>query len=746
MDKPLVTVVIPCHNYAAYVTDAIRSVQRQTLNNFECFVVNDSSTDESAAVISEAIKGDARFSQIFATHASLSASRNMGIAAGDAPFLCCLDADDMMGSEEYLETIVSELEKDRTVGIGFSCIQVMDASGVLGHVPSWPNGWDFDQQCKHVNQIPSLCVFRRDMWERAGGFRPYYRYVEDAEFWTTCGMIGFSARHVTTAPWFHYRLHNKSASQVHRTGEIPEPDWLEYHPGARDDQRPFAACGRPLRGSWPVRFYNEPDVTIIIPVGAGHEEIVKDALHSVEGQTHRYWECIVVNDTGYRLDLTGFPWAKEIGTKQVGAGGARNWGLHYAQGDFVVFLDADDMLKPDFLSETLDAYKRNGRYVYTDWLTHERMTNWQVHETPEYSFEAIRAKPSLHPVTALIPRRWALNVGGFDAELPALEDVDFFMRLFTHGYCGVRVAKPLMVYNLDTGSRRKNANGAMFQTMFKQLLKTRYAKFMEDEKMCDCVQPPKGLQPTAPTLENADAFRETYGEIVLARLMGRFTPVGAAEFRGPATRVSYGRRAKGDEFYIWEADLKYGDDTFELVENFGTEPEPTVVPTSPDNLAGNANQAAPLEPLPLGTQQLTDLQVQHLAETLGVPATEIAPQKDWLENFTPDVIPQVASLNEYGKDASHLSPGEFRELHQQQWLPDEPDRVPDEEFDTSDDDHAVNEDDDHKMTVGERNDTLPPDDSLAAQLAAEEALKVAKREERNRKDRERRAAKKTDAE
>jgi glycosyltransferase involved in cell wall biosynthesis len=659
MDKPLVTVVIPCHNYAEYVTDAIRSVQAQTLNNLECWIVCDACDDNSYDVASQATRGDARFHVVMALNRSLSATRNMGIALGSAPFLCCLDADDEMGSEEYLEILVSELEKDRTLGIAFSSIQVMDAKGVLGHVPNWPNGWDFEQQCKHVNQIPSLCVFRRDMWQRAGGFRPYYRYVEDAEFWTTCGMIGFSAVHATTQPWFHYRLHNKSASQVHRTGEIPEPDWLEWHPGARDNQRPFAACGNPPRGSWPVRFYHEPDVSIIIPVGKGHEEIVKDALHSVEGQTHRMWECIVVDDTwgrfGSRLDLTSFPWAKVYSTGKVrGAGAARNVGLKHAHAPYVVFLDADDMLKPDFLAATLAAYKQHGRYAYTDWLTHERMTNWQVHTTPEYSFEALRDKPSLHPVTALIPRRWALNVGGFDETLPAFEDVDFYMRLFTKGYCGVRVAQPLLIYNLDTGHRR--ADSENFRPKFHELLKKRYGKFMEDNTMCDCITPPKGKQPAAPSAENAAEYREAYGEIILARLMGRFTPEAPAEFRGPATRVSYGRRAKGDVFYIWQADLENSGDVFERVENFTTEPEPTIVPPAPSELS--------------------------------------TPEKIVGDVFAYDAPPVVL---------------------------DEPEN-------------------EHQTTVGERNDTLPPEQSEGLSF---DELQAQKKAERNVKDRERRAAKKT---
>src|SRR5258705_11257857 len=103
--KPLVTVVIPCHDYQDYVASAIHSVQAQSLNNFECYIVNDNSIDKSENVIQEAIQGDARFHYLEAKFGNLSATRNYGIAQGTAPFICMVDADDEIGNENYLEVL-----------------------------------------------------------------------------------------------------------------------------------------------------------------------------------------------------------------------------------------------------------------------------------------------------------------------------------------------------------------------------------------------------------------------------------------------------------------------------------------------------------------------------------------------------------------------------------------------------------------------------------------------------------------
>lgn len=573
------SVIIPCHNYGMFVGEAIESVLAQeTKQPYEVIVVLDRCTDNSAEVVAR--YADRGVKALVVDNGNLSATRNDGIREATGEYVACLDADDRLGSPLFLQVLSEALDADRTLGIAFTGIRIMDGDGNLGHLNAWPKGYDFDAQAQRRNQIPSCCLFRKEAWRRAGGFRPYFIYAQDAEFWTTVGAIGYGAKHVVADGWFQYRLHNKSQSQVHRTGEIPEPDWTEFHPWTKDNERPFAADGKPPRGSWPVRFYDKPDVSIIIPVGPGHEELVKDTLHSVEGQTHRFWECIVVNDTGKPICLEGFPWAKVVNTSGcLGAGAARNLGAKQSHATFLVFLDADDMLKPRFLEATLRAYQQNGRYAYTDWFTQDERGQKEIHPTPEYSFEAIWQRPSIHAVTALIPRKAFHDVGGFDESLPAFEDVDFYMKLLTKGYCGVRVPEALLLYNLHHGKRR--VEGEKRKEGFKTLLKQRYGDYMEGKTMCDCVEPPKGKKPAPPTPENAAEYREAYGEMVKIQWTWEYAPEGSTLFKGPATKAPYGRRAKGEVFYIWEKDLTSNPEMFTRIESYEAEAQATVVPSEP---------------------------------------------------------------------------------------------------------------------------------------------------------------------
>lgn len=628
-----VSVIIPCHNYEQYVGVAIESALKQeTTFDYEVIVVLDRCTDRSAEIVANYANRGVK--TITADNGNLSATRNDGIRGASGEYIVLLDADDKIGSPHFLQALADNLDADKALGVAFTGITVMDSEGKPGHFNAWPNGYDFEQQLKRRNQIPSCCMFRKEAWRRVGGFKTHFRYAEDAEFWLQVGSLGYTAKQVINEGWFHYRLHNNSHSKGHRDGTIPEPDWTEFYPFTKDNERPIASDGKPPLGSWPARFYDKPDVSIIIPVGKGHEQAVKNALHSVEGQTFRNWEAIVINDSGLPLDLeNGYSWAKVINTRgYIGAGAARNIGLKQSKAPFVVFLDSDDMLKPRFLELTMKTYRQNGKYAYTDWLTHENQTNWKAHETTEYTLEAFFQKPSIHPITALIPRQWALGVGGFDESLPAFEDVDFYLKMLTRGYCGARVKEPLLIYNIESGFRRKVGEGRLQE--FTALMTERYRAYMEGDKMCNCVEPPKGKAAVAPTSDAIiSEYREAYGDTLLIQFTWEQAPIGAITFKGPSTRVNYGRRARNDTFLIWQKDYEGHEDMFTLVRNYETEPEKTVIP----------------EPPPLVTMPIENVEI-HSEVTLPAgdyPKTDASPvveMPDWsLEPSVAHVTPEVAA-------------------------------------------------------------------------------------------------------
>lgn len=104
----MASVIVPVWNNEKYIGRCIQSIKEQSCNNFECFVVNDGSTDNSAKEAVKAIDCDKRFKLINQEHLGLSSARNLGLDASSSDFIFYVDADDSV-HPQMIETALSFL-------------------------------------------------------------------------------------------------------------------------------------------------------------------------------------------------------------------------------------------------------------------------------------------------------------------------------------------------------------------------------------------------------------------------------------------------------------------------------------------------------------------------------------------------------------------------------------------------------------------------------------------------------------
>jgi glycosyltransferase involved in cell wall biosynthesis len=568
---PKVSVVIPCHNYARYVGQAIESVLSQVGVDYELLVVQDLCTDNSAETVSAAISGKPNAVAYDTAFGNPADARNFGIEHANGEYIVCLDADDAIGNTLFLKILSEVLDKDRSVGIAFSSIRIMDADGNLGSPSQWPNGYDYDQQCQRHNQVPTCCMFRKDAWTRAGGYRRRYCPAEDADLWLRIGSLGYRAAHATTEPMFLYRLHSDSLSGEVRTDKKEEPDWVSDKPWTQNGDRPFASDGRPPRGSFPVRNYDRPLVSIVVPCAEHHRYLLPEALDSIETQTFRSWECIVVNDADTPLSLPAYPWAYVVDApKTRNAGKARNLGIAEAKAPYIAFLDADDVFSPRFLEHTLRHFAKTGRYVYTDWVSVNKEGKAESHTCPDYDPNLIFRQVSLHSVNILIPKVDLVAVSGFAEDMPAWEDVDLMMKLAVAGICGSRLPERLVVYRYLTGSLREH--GETIKGDLISLLRKRYSEYIEDKKMCKCREAPKVLN--ALTGDGADPKKGALVRVIYHGPPGAHAVIGASH-------TNYGRRSGEDIFYVHASDQAANPERFEHIPEAVVPVQETAMPPEP---------------------------------------------------------------------------------------------------------------------------------------------------------------------
>jgi glycosyltransferase involved in cell wall biosynthesis len=102
-----ISVITPAYNAAPYVADAVRSVLAQTHPDLRLFLIDDGSTDDTAAIA--AGFADPRVTLIRQPNAGVAAARNRGMGAADGDALLFLDADDWL-APAALATLAATLE------------------------------------------------------------------------------------------------------------------------------------------------------------------------------------------------------------------------------------------------------------------------------------------------------------------------------------------------------------------------------------------------------------------------------------------------------------------------------------------------------------------------------------------------------------------------------------------------------------------------------------------------------------
>jgi glycosyltransferase involved in cell wall biosynthesis len=101
----LISVIVPCYNQAQFLDQTLQSVLNQTYSNWECIIVNDGSPDNTAEIAQNWLKKDARFVYVDKKNGGLSSARNKGLELAKGDFIQFLDADDLLVSSKFQQSI-----------------------------------------------------------------------------------------------------------------------------------------------------------------------------------------------------------------------------------------------------------------------------------------------------------------------------------------------------------------------------------------------------------------------------------------------------------------------------------------------------------------------------------------------------------------------------------------------------------------------------------------------------------------
>jgi GT2 family glycosyltransferase len=211
-----VTVVIPCYNAEEHLRDALRSVRAQARPAHEVIVVDDGSTDGSAAL---ARTEGARIVRT-AGRVGPGAARNVGLEAVQTPLVAFLDADDFW-LPDHLERVAPLVERSPEVAVAWSRVEkfgnlVVGAPSVTILAPAvdCPVEAPFDALPLLIERnivSQSSVVARREALLGAGGYDPSFRFSEDYDLWARVSAAGWRFAY-TPRVTCRYRVHPAQAT------------------------------------------------------------------------------------------------------------------------------------------------------------------------------------------------------------------------------------------------------------------------------------------------------------------------------------------------------------------------------------------------------------------------------------------------------------------------------------------------------------------------------------------------------
>ncbi|MGC9318930.1 MAG: glycosyltransferase family 2 protein [Armatimonadota bacterium] len=238
----------------------------------------------------------------------------------------------------------------------------------------------------------------------------------------------------------------------------------------------------------------EPLVSAVIPA-YNEAEIIGRAIESVRKQTYSNIEIVVVDD-GSSDDTAEVvrrehPDAVLVQQANKGLSGARNSGVRASSGEYLAFLDADDLWAPTKIERQLGALLGNPEF---DWVGTNAVVEIGSRSYPhgppwrprlfELSLPEVLGYPGeMRPVGSSIMFSTEVfwDVGGYDEELAFAEDMDLFCRLLAAGHRLLYLNEPLYIIHKHPGSHSSRSVAVRGRARLQQISKLDPRRYRQTE-------------------------------------------------------------------------------------------------------------------------------------------------------------------------------------------------------------------------------------------------------------------------
>lgn len=408
----LVSVIIPVYNSEKYLRECLDSVINQTLREIEIICVDDGSTDGSLSILREYEKKNPCIKTITQPNSGVSAARNMGLRNANGVYIAFLDSDDYVDPDTYHRAYQEAVSKKADIvvfgGDTFPELRwadmAMETRNICYHGDSVKALFHETGSIPFpVNKLYRRELFRKnDLW-----FDETLRLGEDQALMFDLFPVADTVAYIREN-FYHYRQHDVSAMAVYNANidaKIEAHMRLIRHIVRNWEQKGYTKAHGSELASWIIKFlfrdldqcrYNfkitsyreiintingltelsfldgyyrrqyceakrrielpyHPRVSVIMPI-YNAEEYLAETLYGLSAQKYWDFEIIFVDDgsTDHSLEIVekfarDDRRARVLKQQHRFAGVARNYGMEYAKGEYLLFLDSDDFFSPDMI-------------------------------------------------------------------------------------------------------------------------------------------------------------------------------------------------------------------------------------------------------------------------------------------------------------------------------------------------------------------------------------------------------------
>jgi glycosyltransferase involved in cell wall biosynthesis len=265
--NPLVSILIPAFNAREYLADTLRSAVAQTWPRKEIIVVDDGSTDRTAAIARQFEPDGVRV--VTQKNQGAATARNKAFSLCQGDYVQWLDADDLLASDKIarqIEALDPGRSKRTLVSSAWGRFMHRYYRAKFSPTPLWsdlsPTEWLLRKMAQDLYMQTATWLVSRELTEAAGPWDTRLLGDDDGEYFCRVLLASDGVRFVPQARVFYRASGSSSLSYIGRSNRKLEAQWISmqlhigYLRSLEDSDRVRAACVRYLQ-NWMVFFYPE---------------------------------------------------------------------------------------------------------------------------------------------------------------------------------------------------------------------------------------------------------------------------------------------------------------------------------------------------------------------------------------------------------------------------------------------------------------------------------------------------------